>query len=159
MKINGCTRQSVSYFIDETAAVNQCYGSGSGAFLTHGSGMGKKSRSGSGIRDEHPGHFLELRNNFLGLKLLKFFVADLDPGSGIFLTLDLESEKEKFGSGINMPDPQHCGRHYCEVQMMVSVETLSLVGRLVPHLLHSALSWLLLRLPPLTLETYTFFLM
>jgi hypothetical protein len=32
-----------------------------------GSGMGKKSRSGSGIRDEHPGsYFQEIRNNFLG---------------------------------------------------------------------------------------------
>jgi hypothetical protein len=83
--------------------------------------------------------------------------ADPDPEYGIFVTMYLVSEKEKFGSGINMPDPQHCGRHYCEVQMMVSVEILSLVGRLVPHLLQSALSWLLLRLPPLTLKTYKFF--
>jgi hypothetical protein len=31
--------------------------------------MGKKSGSGSGIRDEQPGsYFLELRNHFLGLK-------------------------------------------------------------------------------------------
>jgi hypothetical protein len=37
----------------------------SGAFLTPGSGMGK--RSGSGIRDEQSGsYFRELRNNFLG---------------------------------------------------------------------------------------------
>jgi hypothetical protein len=40
---------------------------GYGAFLTHGSGMGRKSASGSGIRDEQPGsYFLELRNHFLG---------------------------------------------------------------------------------------------
>ncbi len=40
---------------------------GSGAFLTTGSGMGRKSASGSGIRDEQPGsYFLELRNNFFG---------------------------------------------------------------------------------------------
>jgi hypothetical protein len=41
----------------------------SGAFLTQGSGIGKKSRSGSRIRirDEHPGsYFRELRSNFLG---------------------------------------------------------------------------------------------
>jgi hypothetical protein len=38
---------------------------GSGAFLTPGSGMGKKS--GSGIRDEQPGsYFLELKRHFLG---------------------------------------------------------------------------------------------
>jgi hypothetical protein len=31
----------------------------------------------SGIRDEHPGsYFRELRNNFWGLKILKFFDAD-----------------------------------------------------------------------------------
>ncbi len=48
---------------------------GSGAFLTPGSGMGRKSASGSGIRDEQPGsYFLELRNFFLGLKY---------PGSGM----------------------------------------------------------------------------
>jgi hypothetical protein len=39
---------------------------GSGAFLIPGSGMGRKSASGSGIRDEQPGsYFLELRNHFL----------------------------------------------------------------------------------------------
>jgi hypothetical protein len=50
--------------------------------------MGKKSRSGSGIRirGEHPGsYFRELRNNFR-VKILKFFDTDADPG--IFLTLD-----------------------------------------------------------------------
>jgi hypothetical protein len=58
---------------------------GLGAFLTPGSGMGRKSASGSGIRDEQPGsYFLELRNNFVvffGVKILKFF--DEDPGSGM----------------------------------------------------------------------------
>ncbi len=44
----------------------------SGAFLT----------PGSGILDEQPGsYFLELRNHFLGVKILKFF--DTDPGSGM----------------------------------------------------------------------------
>jgi hypothetical protein len=41
----------------------------SGAFLTPGSGMGKKSGSGSGIRirDEQPeSYFREPRNHFLG---------------------------------------------------------------------------------------------
>ncbi len=41
-------------------------------------------------------YYLELRNNFLGyIKILKFF--DADPGSGM----------EKFGSGVNILDPQH----------------------------------------------------
>jgi hypothetical protein len=60
---------------------------GLGAFLTPGSGIqdGRKSASGSGIRDELPGsYYLELRNHFFaffGIKILKFF--DEDPGSGM----------------------------------------------------------------------------
>jgi hypothetical protein len=50
-----------------------------------GSGMGKKSGSGSEIQDEQPGsYFLELRNHFFGLKY--FF----DPVPGW----------KQFGSGI-----------------------------------------------------------
>jgi hypothetical protein len=46
--------------------------------------VGKKS--GSGVRDEHPGsYFRALRNNIFGLKILTYFDADPDPGSGIFL--------------------------------------------------------------------------
>jgi hypothetical protein len=41
---------------------------------------------------------------FLGLKILKFF--DADPRFGIILTLDLGYGMEKFGSGINILDPQ-----------------------------------------------------
>ncbi len=44
---------------------------GTGAFLTPGSGMGKKSGFGSEvqIRDEQPGsYFLELRNHFFGIR-------------------------------------------------------------------------------------------
>jgi hypothetical protein len=44
---------------------------------------------------------------FLGLNILKFFDVDPDPGFGIFLTLDLGSGKEKVGSWINIPNPQH----------------------------------------------------
>jgi hypothetical protein len=50
----------------------------------------------------------ELRNNFSGLEILKFFYVDPNPGSGIFLTLDLGSGMEKLGSGMNISDPQHC---------------------------------------------------
>jgi hypothetical protein len=47
--------------------------------------MGKKSGSGSGIRDEQPGsYFLELRNNFFGVKILKFL--DADSGSGMIIS-------------------------------------------------------------------------
>jgi hypothetical protein len=57
-----------------------------------GSGMGRKSALGSGIRDEQPGsYFLDLRNHFwvfLGLKYLNSLMRirdgdSSDPGSGM----------------------------------------------------------------------------
>jgi hypothetical protein len=97
----------------QQAWLQQCCGSGSGirdpglgAFLTPGSGIrdGRKSASGSGIRDEQPGsYFLELRNHFFaffGVKILKFF--DEDRGSGI-----RDGDSSDPGSGINIPDPSH----------------------------------------------------
>jgi hypothetical protein len=64
--------------------------------------MGKKSASGSGIRDEQPGsYFLELRNHFFGVKIykiLKFF--DADPGSGMETVRIRDPGWEKVGSGI-----------------------------------------------------------
>jgi hypothetical protein len=72
--------------------------------------MGRKSASGSGIRDEQPGsYFLELRNHFLfffGIKILKFF--DEDPGSGMETVRIGDPGWKKVGSEINIPDPQHC---------------------------------------------------
>jgi hypothetical protein len=51
--------------------------------------MGRKSASGSGIRDEQPGsYFLELRNHFFGLKYLNSLMRIRDPGW------------RQFGSGI-----------------------------------------------------------
>ncbi len=75
----------------------------SGPFLTLGSGIGKKIK----IREEHPGlYFRELRNSFSvfwvnNSKILKFFDADMDPGSGIYF--EPGSGIEKFGSGIKHP--------------------------------------------------------
>jgi hypothetical protein len=56
--------------------------------------MGKNSRSGPGIqiRDEHP------RSYFFALIILKFFDADADLRSEIFLILDP-------GSGMKGSDP------------------------------------------------------
>ncbi len=74
--------------------VLQCCGSEtgtqrSGAFLTPGSGMGEKSGSGSGIRDEQRSNFRNLRNNlFFWLKYLKSLIRIRDPGW------------KKFGSGM-----------------------------------------------------------
>jgi hypothetical protein len=85
---------------------------GLGAFLTPGSGIrnGRKSASGSGIRDEQPGsYFLEFRNHlfaFFGVKILKFF--DEDPGSGMETVRIRDPGWKNVRSGINIPDPQHC---------------------------------------------------
>ncbi len=72
--------------------------------------MGRKSASGSGIRDEQPGSFfLELRNHFFGffgVKILKFF----DAGSGMETVRIRDPGWKKVGSGINIPDSQHCCR-------------------------------------------------
>jgi hypothetical protein len=70
-----------------------------GVFLSPGSGMGKKSRSGSGIRMgmNIPDHISEsLKAIFRVKNTQKFFDADPYPGSRIFLTLNSGSGIEKF---------------------------------------------------------------
>jgi hypothetical protein len=58
-----------------------------------GSGMGRKSAFGSGIRDEQPGsYFLELRNHYFGIKWMER-VRIRDPGWN------------KVGSGIRDKHP------------------------------------------------------
>jgi hypothetical protein len=66
--------------------------------------MGTKSRAGSGMNILD--HVSESLETIFGLKILKFFGADSDPG--IFLTLDPGWKNSDPGSGINIPDPQHC---------------------------------------------------
>ncbi len=54
-----------------------------------------------------PDNFSDSLETIFWAKNIKFFDAYPNPGSGIFFTLDLGSGMEKFGSGINIPDPQH----------------------------------------------------
>jgi hypothetical protein len=72
----------------------------SGAFLTQGSGVGKKIKIR--IPDEHPEHISESIETIFWVKILDIYSfmririrTIFDPGSGM----------EKFGSGINIPDP------------------------------------------------------
>jgi hypothetical protein len=69
--------------------------------------MGRKSTSGSGIRDEQPrSYFLELRNHLFGLKKIKFFYVDpgwKEFGSGI---LDGKNSEWKKRIWDNIPNPQ-----------------------------------------------------
>ncbi len=78
---------------------------GSGAFWTAGSGKGKKSGSGFGMNIQD--HFSENLETVFRLKILKFFDADPDPGSGTFLTLDPGWKNSDPESGTNIPDQQH----------------------------------------------------
>jgi hypothetical protein len=54
-----------------------------------------------------PGHFSKSLETFFGLKLLKFFDADSDPESRIFLARDPGWKTSDPGSGKNIPDPRH----------------------------------------------------
>jgi hypothetical protein len=92
----------------------QCCGSGSGIRCFFypwirdpdpGSGM-KKSKS----RTRDPERtskilFLRIMDQFFGLKILKFFDADPDPGSGILSTLDPGSRMKRIGSRIQDKHP------------------------------------------------------
>jgi hypothetical protein len=70
--------------------------------------MGKKSGSGSGIRDEQPGsYFLEFRNHFFGLKYLSFLMRIWHPKSRMETIGNWDRGWKKVGSGINNSDPQH----------------------------------------------------
>jgi hypothetical protein len=55
-----------------------------------------------------PDHISESIETIFGLKIVKFFDADPDAGSGIYLTLDPGWKKSDSESRINIPDPQHC---------------------------------------------------
>jgi hypothetical protein len=63
----------------------------------------KTPRSGSGMNI--PDHNSESLETIFWDKILKFF--DADPG----ISLTPDPGWKKFGSGINIPDPQHCLKH------------------------------------------------
>jgi hypothetical protein len=83
---------------------------GSGAFLTPGSGLGKKSGSDMGSRSEmnNTDNISESLKTIFWVKILKVFMVD--PGFGMekIRIWSPEGKKSYPGSGINIPDPQHC---------------------------------------------------
>ncbi len=92
--------KGVTVFVTDTS-VKQCCGSG--AFLTPRSGMGKKSRSGSGMTALII--FPRSWRQFFGLKILKFFDTERMRIPGFFFTLDPGWKNLDPRSGINIPDP------------------------------------------------------
>jgi hypothetical protein len=94
--------------------------------------MGKKSRSESGIRIRDKHRISESLVTIFWVKIIKFFDAYPDPG--IFLTLD--PGWEKFGSGINIPDPQHTGGMQSNLlngDPQVFLNIRQVLGLVVPH--------------------------
>jgi hypothetical protein len=76
--------------------------------------MGEKSRSGSGVNI--PDNIYESLETIFGVKILEFFDADPDPGSGLFFTVvigiwNLFDPGSRIWDGKNAgpeyPDPQH----------------------------------------------------
>ncbi len=86
---------------------------GSGAFLTPGSRMGRKSASGS--RMNNPNHiFYSLETTFFGcfgVKILKFF--DADPGSGMETDRIPDGKSRIRDPGSTSRTPQHCFFESC----------------------------------------------
>ncbi len=70
--------------------------------------MVKNQEPDPGSRMNIPNHISESLENIFGFKILTFFDADPDP-SEIKNLFDPGSGMEKFGSGINILDPQHWG--------------------------------------------------
>jgi hypothetical protein len=82
----------------------QCCGSGSGIRCLFGPWIRDGWKVRIRIRDEQSGSYLlELGNHFLGLKYVNSFMRIRD---GKILIPD--PGWKKVGSGINIPDPQHC---------------------------------------------------
>jgi hypothetical protein len=81
---------------------------GTGAFLTPGSGRGKKS--GSGSRTNIPDHISESFETIFWLKILKFFYEDLGFGMEKNLILD-PGWKKKSDPVCLSRIPQHCLEH------------------------------------------------
>ncbi len=72
--------------------------------------MGRKSASGSGMNN--PDHIFKNIETifilFLGLKYLNSLMRIRDPGWRQFGSGIRDRKKSDPGSGINIPDPQHC---------------------------------------------------
>jgi hypothetical protein len=65
--------------------------------------MGKKPGSGYGMKN--PDDISESLETIFWVKILKFF--DANPGSRMGKIRIRDPGWKKFGSGINIPDPQH----------------------------------------------------
>jgi hypothetical protein len=91
--------------------------------------MGKKSGSGSGVNN--PDHISESVETIFWVKI-PLTVFDFDPGSGIFRFLPWirDGKNSDLGSGIIMPDPQHClvGRIVVAMAMLAVVMIPCVVG-------------------------------
>ncbi len=73
-------------------------------------GWVKKTGSGSGMNNR------ELRNKFFGLKYINHLMRIRDGKNSAPVW-------KRFGSGINIPDPQHCFVRYQEIRVQICTDT------------------------------------
>ncbi len=92
-------------------SVTQCCGSGSGigCLFDPGSGMGKKSRSGSGMNV--PDHISESLETIFWVILIIFRLKYLNFLMRMRIRIQ-DTEIFDPGSGINIPDSHHCRYPY-----------------------------------------------
>ncbi len=102
-----------------------------------GTGMGKKSGSGTGIREKQPAsYFLELRNHIFGLKYLNSLKRVRDPESKIEKVRIRDPGWKKVGSGIR-DRKKHPGSATLDVILMRrlrSIETSLCIFRRCVHM-------------------------
>jgi hypothetical protein len=70
-------------------------------------------------------HISESLETIFWAEILKFFDADADPDPGSGNIFDPGSGTEKFGFGINIPDPQHCTSGYFSPRAQAKMRLLS----------------------------------
>jgi hypothetical protein len=73
--------------------------------------------SGSGLNN--PDHISESLETVFWVKILKFF--DADPGGKIRIQ---DRGWKKFGSGINIPDPQRSFKHHVDLSLYLAMPAL-----------------------------------
>ncbi len=108
IKPNNCVLvgESIIKVKQESVRESSIADSGSGAFLTPGSGMGKKSGSVSGMNN--PDHISwSLETIFLGLQYSNSLMRIREPGWKKFGSGIRDGKKSDPGSRIYIPDPQH----------------------------------------------------
>ncbi len=128
---------------------------GSDAFLTPGSGIGKKW--GSGSRINNPVHISESLETIIWVKILRLFDANRVPGwkkFGSWMEKIRIRDEKKFGSGINHGSATLFKRYHTYVINMLFLQGLSDCWRWRSGTgWMEMMCWTMWRMPELTTQT------